>query len=75
MCEEKDCDCNHHKKHHGKHHMHHMMHIKGYTSIVKRADNQVVVPEVLLEVADVNVGDFLEINIRKIKKYESHHQE
>ena len=42
--------------------------MKGYTSIVKRTEKDVIVPEVLLEVADVDVGDFLEIKVRKIKK-------
>jgi hypothetical protein len=72
MCEEKDCDCKHerhHRYHHGRHHGHHMM---GYSSIVKRTEKQVIIPEVLLDVADVDVGDFLEISIKKVKK---HHQE
>ena len=69
MCEDKDCDCNHHQGHHGRYHRHHM---KGYTSIVKRTGKDVIVPEVLLEVADVDVGDFLEIKIRKIKKQHQH---
>lgn len=69
MCEDNGCDCNHHRNHR-RHHRHHM---KGYTSIVKRTEQQVNVPEVLLEVADVDVGDFLEISVRKIKKHEHHH--
>ena len=74
MCEEKDCDCKSHEHHHGRHHRHHMMHMMGYTSIVKRAEKQVIVPDVLLEVADIDIGDFLEISIKKVKKYQ-HHQE
>ncbi|MBI5679364.1 MAG: hypothetical protein HZC47_00480 [Methanobacterium sp.] len=72
MCEDKDCDCksSHHGKHHRYHHMHHKM---GYASIVKRTENEVMVPEVLLEVADVGVGEFLEIRIQKVKKHKHHH--
>ena len=46
--------------------------MKGYASIVKRTEKDVIVPEVLLEVADVDVGDFLEIKVRKIKKHRHH---
>jgi hypothetical protein len=75
MCEEKDCDCNH-GKHHRHHHMwHHRHHMKGYASIVKRTENQVIVPEALLEVADIGVGEFLEIRVRKVKKHENLHHE
>lgn len=41
--------------------------------MVKRSENQIIVPEVLLEVADVDVGDFLEISIRKVSKHKKHH--
>lgn len=72
MCEKKDCDCQkrHHRHLHAGHHRHHM---QGYSSIVKRTENQITIPEVLLEVADVDVGEFLEISIRKVKKHEKHH--
>ena len=68
MCEDKDCDCHKKHNHHGWHHRHH----RGYKSIVKRTENQVNVPSVLLDVADINVGDFLEITIRKVKKHGKH---
>jgi hypothetical protein len=64
MCEEKGY------KHHGMSYRHH----RGYTSIVKRLEKDVVVPEVLLEVADINEGDFLEISVRKVKKHRHHHE-
>jgi hypothetical protein len=68
MCEEKDCECKH-EKHHGYHHgRHHRHHVICYVSIVKRAEKQAIVPEVLLDVADIDVGDFLEISIRKARK-------
>ena len=69
MCEDNGCDCNHHRNHR----RYHRYHMKGYTSLVKRTEQQVNVPEVLLEVADVDVGDFLEISVRKIKKHEHRH--
>ncbi|MEL7670611.1 hypothetical protein [Methanobacterium sp.] len=69
MCEDRNCDCNHHPGHPGRYHRHHM---KGYKSLVKRTGKDVIVPEVLLEVADVDVGDFLEISIRSVKKHHHH---
>ncbi len=72
MCEDKECGC-HDKKHHGRHHGHHYKH-HGYRSIVKRGSKDVLVPEVLLEVAEIEEGDFLEISVRKIKKHH-HHEE
>lgn len=79
MHEEKDCDCNHRKHHmhpHGWHHRwHHGHHMKGYASIVKRTEDNVIVPEALLEVADVGVGEFLEIRVRKVKKHEHRHHD
>lgn len=69
MCEDRNCDCNHHLGHHGRYHRHHM---NGYKSLVKRTGKDVIVPEVLLEVADVDVGDFLEISIRSVKKHHHH---
>lgn len=71
MCEDKSYG--HHGPQHGWHHGHHLHHV-GYKSIVKRTENQVVVPEVLLEVAGVDVGDFVEISIRKVKKHGHHHK-
>jgi len=68
MCEDKDCECHSKRKHHGHHHRYHW----GYRSIVKRDSKDVLIPEVLLEVADIEEGNFLEISIRKIKK---HHDE
>lgn len=72
MCEDKEYG--HYSKHHqGYHHgWHHGNHHKRYSSIVKRVENQITVPEVLLEVADVDVGDFVEISIRKVKKHHQH---
>ncbi len=72
MCEDKEYG--HHSKYHqGYHHgWYHGNHHKRYSSIVKRAEKQVTVPEVLLEVADVDVGDFVEISIRKVKKHPQH---
>ncbi len=46
--------------------------MKGYKSIVKRTEKDIIVPEVLLEVADVDVGDFLEISVRRVKKHQQH---
>ena len=73
MCEEKNCECHSERKNHGRHHWHHHRHHKGYTSIVKREEKNVLVPEVLLEVADIKEGEFLEISVKKIKKHENHH--
>jgi hypothetical protein len=71
MCEDEDCDC--HSKHQGHHYEgHHGHHMRGYSSIAKRTENQVKIPEVLLEVAEVGVGDFFEISIRKVKKEKKH---
>ena len=58
-------------KHHGMPHIHR----KGYTSIFKLLEKDVVVPEVLLEVADIKEGDFLEISVRKVKNHKHHHHE
>lgn len=78
MCKEKDCDCyhgKHHWHHHGCHHRwHHGYRRKGYASIVKRTEDKVIVPEALLEVANVGVGEFLEIRVRKVKKHKKHHE-
>jgi len=74
MCEDKDCECHSERKSHGKHHWHHHRDHKVYKSIVKRVSKDVIVPEVLLEVADVKEGDFLEISIRKIKKHHEDHE-
>jgi hypothetical protein len=74
MCEGKEHYYKHHHQrwgHHGHHHGCHHKYHKGYSSIVKRIEDQVVVPTVLLEVADVNKGEFLEITVRKVKKH--HH--
>lgn len=65
MCEENGY------KHHRMPHRHH----KGYTSIFKLLEKDVVVPEVLLEVADIKEGDFLEISVRKVKKHNHHYYE
>jgi len=71
MYDEKNCECHsergHHERHHGYHH-------RGYTSIVKRAEKDVLVPEVLLEVADITDGDFLEISVKKVRKHKHHHE-
>jgi hypothetical protein len=65
MCEHKYHQRSCHHRHHWQQH--------GYSSIVKRNENQVTVPPVLLDVAEVDVGDFLEITIRKVKKHNKHH--
>ena len=39
-----------------------------YTSITKKIGKQVYIPNILLEAADVQDGDFIEVKIRKIKK-------
>jgi hypothetical protein len=75
MCEENDCKCHSEGKHHGRHHRYHNRHHMGYNSIVKRVEKDVLVPEVLLEVAEVNEGDFFEISVRKIRKHQHHHEE
>ena len=38
-----------------------------YTSIIQRKGKQVYIPDTLLDVAEVDVGDYLEVTIRKIK--------
>ncbi len=72
MCDDKNCECHNRPRRHPHHHWHHRHHHK-YASIIKRTENEVKVPEVLLEVADVDVGDFLEIHIRKVRKHQKHH--
>ncbi|WP_255360709.1 MULTISPECIES: hypothetical protein [Methanobacterium] len=42
MCEDRNCGCNHHRGRHGRYHRHHM---KGYKSIVKRTEKDVIVPK------------------------------
>jgi|GEM_PF-700251 len=71
MHEEKDCECHSERGPHGRHHWYHH---RGYTSIVKRVEKDVLVPEVLLEVADIKEGDFLEISVRKVRKRKDHHE-
>lgn len=63
----RDKDIEYHPERHRSLH-HHGHHRRGYTSIIKRTENEVLIPQVLLEVADVEVGDFLEITIRKVRK-------
>lgn len=38
-----------------------------YTSTIQRKGKQVYIPETLLEVAEVEVGDYIEVTIRKVK--------
>ncbi|MCE5214269.1 MAG: hypothetical protein LLF83_06070 [Methanobacterium sp.] len=73
MCDDKDCECHDRPRRHPYHHHRHHIHHHGYTSLIKRTENEVKVPDVLLEAADVDVGDFLEISIRKIRKHKKHH--
>ena len=40
---------------------------KYYTSTIQRKGKQVYIPDTLLEVADINLGDYLEVKIRKLK--------
>ncbi|HSO25458.1 MAG TPA: hypothetical protein VLR54_02430 [Methanobacteriaceae archaeon] len=64
----EDCNCNHHRHHHHRH---------GYPTIVKRTSEKVTIPQDLLEVAEIEEGDFLEIIIRKVHKpseMKRHHQ-
>jgi hypothetical protein len=69
MCEDENCDCHHNHKshHHGSHHQKHHSHWK-YSTIAKRTGESVKIPEILFEVANIEEGDFFEINIRKIKR-------
>jgi hypothetical protein len=64
MCDDKkDCDCK--DKHHGHHGSHHAL---GYSTILKRTSKTVEVPVELLEVAEIEKGDFVRISIMKVLK-------
>lgn len=38
-----------------------------YTSTVQRKGKQVYIPDTLLDVAEIEIGDYLEITVRKVK--------
>ena len=38
-----------------------------YTSTIQRKGKQVYIPDTLLEVADIDPGDYLEVRIKKLK--------
>ena len=38
-----------------------------FTSVTKKTGKQVYIPNILLEAADVQEGDIIEVKIRKIK--------
>jgi bifunctional DNA-binding transcriptional regulator/antitoxin component of YhaV-PrlF toxin-antitoxin module len=40
---------------------------ESYTSTIQRKGKQVYIPDTLLDVAEIEVGDYLEITIRKVK--------
>ena len=73
MCEDRDFE--YHRRHHYIHHHGCHPHHRGYSSIIKRTEDQVVVPEVLLDVASVDVGDYVEISIRKVHNHRKHRME
>ncbi len=73
MCEDKQCDCYHRGYHYGKHHQHHHHgHLK-YSTVAKKTGDSVTIPEVLLEVAEIEEGDFFKIYIKKIAKHKKKH--
>lgn len=39
-----------------------------YTSITKKTGKQIYIPNILLEAANVQDGDYIEVKIRKLKK-------
>jgi len=39
-----------------------------YISTIQRKGKQVYIPDTLLDVAEIEIGDYLEITIRKVKK-------
>lgn len=39
-----------------------------YTSITKKTGKQVYIPTILLDAANVDDGDYIEVKIRKLKK-------
>lgn len=43
------------------------METERYTSTIQRKGKQVYIPDTLLDVAEISVGDYLEITIRKVK--------
>lgn len=55
----EDCNCHDHRHRHHRH---------GYSSIVKKTSENVSIPQDLLEVAEIEEGDFLQITIRKVRK-------
>ncbi|MDO9627337.1 MAG: hypothetical protein Q7I96_06920 [Methanobacteriaceae archaeon] len=55
----EDCDC---------HHRHRYYH-RGYSTVLKRTSEKVVVPQDLLDVAEIAEGEFVEIIIRKVHKH------
>ncbi len=68
----EECDCHHHRHHYHRH---------KYSTIVKMTSDKVIIPQDLLEVAELEEGDFLQITIRKVHKpsemkkhYQKHHQ-
>ena len=68
----EDCNCHDHRHHHHRH---------GYSTIVKKTSEKVSIPQDLLEVAEIEEGDFLQITVHKVHKpsemkkhYYKHHQ-
>ncbi|MCZ3367073.1 MULTISPECIES: hypothetical protein [Methanobacterium] len=39
-----------------------------YTSITKKTGKQIYIPNILLEAANVQEGDYIEVKIKKLKK-------
>lgn len=40
-----------------------------YTSITKKTGKQLYIPNILLEAANIQDGDYIEVKIRKINKH------
>jgi hypothetical protein len=71
MCEDERCDCHHRGDHHRKHHHHHGY--GKYSAVAKKTGEQSLIPEILLEVAEIKEGDFFKIYIKKIEKHKKKH--
>lgn len=63
LCENQRYGC----YHGGYHHSRHQHHWK-YSTIAKKTADTVTIPEILLEAADIEEGDFFKIYVRKIWK-------
>ena len=43
------------------------METERYTSTIQRKGKQVYIPDTLLDVAEIEIGDYLEVTVRKVK--------